>query len=84
MGHLEDIGKETYLQNHGYTWDERYDVYLNKEQWKMFSKEYIEYQPFDTLLLNLDDEVTPDHWKIYTISESEEDVHNMRIHYGAK
>jgi len=84
MGHLEDIGKETYLQNQGYTWDERYQVYLNREQWKIFSKEYIEYQPFDTLLINLEDDITPDHWKIYSIGETEEDLHNMRIHYGAK
>lgn len=84
MGNLEDIGKETYLQNQGYTWDERYQVYLNKQHWKIFSKEYIEYQPFDILLANLDDEIIPDHWKIYSISETEQDLHNMRIHYGAK
>jgi hypothetical protein len=82
--HLEDIGKETYLENNGYTWDESYEVYLNKEHWKIFSKEYIEYQPFDTLMARLEEAITPNQWQIYTMRESEEDIHNMRMHYGAK
>lgn len=82
--HLEDIGKESYFENRDYKWDETYEVYLNRDQWKIFSKEYIEFQPFDTLMANLEEEVVSGHWKFYTIKESEEDLHNMRQHYGAK
>ena len=83
MGHLEDFGKETYFENHGYVWDHRYESYINKEEWKIFTKNYIDDHSFDILLANLNEDVIPNHWKIYSNTESEIDIHNIHKHYGA-
>ena len=52
MAHLEDFGKETYFEKNGYIWDARIEAYVNKEEWKIFSKEYIDDHSFDNLLSN--------------------------------
>ncbi len=82
MANLEDFGKQTYFEDHGYTWDPRIQSYVNKEEWKIFSKDYIDDHSFDILLADLQEESTPDHWKIYLNTESPIDVHNLREHYG--
>ena len=82
MAHLEDFGKETYFENHGYVWDARIEAYVNKEEWKIFSKEYIDDHSFDTLLSSLQEEPVPNQWKIYSNTESPLDVHNVHKHYG--
>jgi hypothetical protein len=82
MGYLEDFGKETYFQEHGYTWEPKFESYVNKEDWKIFSKEYIDDHSFDILLANFEEEPTPGHWKIYTNTESPVDIHNVHRHYG--
>ncbi|MBD3610447.1 MAG: hypothetical protein HUJ30_07840 [Gammaproteobacteria bacterium] len=83
MANLEDFGKETYFEQQGYEWEPRFESYVNKKEWKIFSKEYIDDHSFDTLLANMEDDVTPSQWKIYVNTESSEDVHNMRRHYGS-
>jgi len=82
MAHLEDFGKETYFEKHGYTWDVRIESYISKAEWKIFSKEYIDDHSFDTLLSNLQEEPSPNRWKIYFNTESPLDVHNVHKHYG--
>jgi hypothetical protein len=82
MAHLEDFGKETYFEKHGYTWDARIEAYVSKADWKIFSKDYIDDHSFDTLLLNLQEEPSPNHWKMYFNIESPLDVHNVHKHYG--
>lgn len=82
MANLEDVGKQTYLEKHGYSWDQRIESYVNKEEWKIFSKAYIDDHTFDTLLANIQEEPSPGHWKIFTNTESPIDVHNLRTHYG--
>lgn len=83
MAHLEDFGKETYFEEHGYVWDPRYDAYVNHEDWKIFQKEYIDDHSFDLILTNLREDPTPGHWKIYFNTESPMDLHNIQKHYGA-
>jgi hypothetical protein len=83
MANLEDFGKQTYFENHGYTWDHRYEAYINKEEWTIFTKNYIDDHAFDILLANFNEESTPNHWKIYSNTESEIDIHNIHKHYGA-
>lgn len=82
MANLEDFGKETYFEKHGYTWDPRTECYVNKEEWKIFSKDYIDDHSFDILLGNFQEESDPGHWKFYLNTESEIDVHNIKKHYG--
>jgi hypothetical protein len=82
MANLEDIGKETYFEKHGYTWDPRIECYVNKEEWKIFSKDYIDDHSFEILLVNLKEEPSPGKWKFYFDTESPIDVHNLRKHYG--
>lgn len=82
MTHLEDFGKESYFEKHGYTWDARIEAYVNKAEWKIFSKDYIDDHSFDTLLSNLQEQNSPNHWKMYFNTESELDVHNIHKHYG--
>ena len=82
MAHLEDFGKETYFEKHGYTWDARSEAYINKAEWKIFSKEYIDDHSFDTLLSNLQEEPSPNQWKVYFNTESSLDVHNVHKHSG--
>ena len=83
MAHLEDFGKESYFEKHGYSWDARIEAYVNKVEWKIFAKDYIDDHSFDTLLLNLQEKPVPNHWKIYFNSESPLDIHNLHKHYGA-
>ena len=84
MGNLEDFGKETYFEEHGYTWDGRFEIYVNKVEWKIFSKDYIDDHSFDVLLVNLEEEPTPGHWKFYYNTESPLDIHNLGKHFGVK
>ena len=84
MANLEDFGNETYFEGHGYIWDPRIESYVNKEEWKIFSKEYIDDHSFDILLANIQEEASPGHWKIYVNTESQIDVHNLHKHYGIK
>lgn len=82
MTNLEDFGKQTYFETHGYVWDARTQAYVNKEAWKIFSKDYIDDHPFDTLLANLQEGTVPNQWKIYCNVESSLDMHNIHKHYG--
>ena len=82
MANLEDFGKQTYFKNHGYTWDSRIEGYVNKEEWKIFSKDYIDDHSFDTLLANLQEAPIVGQWKVYFNTESPTDVHNIQRHYG--
>jgi len=82
MTHLEDFGKETYFEKHGYVWDARIEAYVCKAKWKIFSKEYIDDHTFDTLLSNFQEEPSSNQWKIYFNTESSLDIHNVHKHYG--
>jgi spermidine/putrescine-binding protein len=82
MAYLEDFGKETYFNNHGYAWDARIQAYVSKADWKIFSKDYIDDHSFDALLVNFQEETVPNQWKIYFNTESPLDVHNVHKHYG--
>lgn len=82
MANLEDFGKETYFEKQGYTWDARIEAYVNKQEWKIFSKDYIDDHSFDTLLTNLQEQHSANRWKIYFNTESPLDVHNVHRHYG--
>ena len=82
MANLEDFGKQTYLEEHGYTWDVRYEAYVNKEDWKMFHKDYLDDHSFDIILVDLGEEPHPGHWKLYVNNESSMDMHNINKHYG--
>ena len=82
MANLEDFGKETYFEKHGYVWDPRVEAYVNKQEWKIFSKEYIDDHAFDILLVNLQEAHPANQWKIYFNTESEADVHNIHRHYA--
>jgi len=82
MANLEDFGKETYFEDHGYTWDGRFDIYVNKDQWKIFGKDYIDDHSFDVLMVNLKEEPTPGHWKFYFNTESPLDIHTLGKHYA--
>ena len=83
MANLEDFGKETYFEEHGYTWEERYESYVNREEWKVFHKDYIDDHSFDLLLINLREETSPGIWKVYDNTESPIDIHSIKKHYGA-
>jgi len=84
MANLEDYGKETYLEKHGYTWDARVESYVNKNEWKLFSKDFIDDHSFDKILAGLNEEPSEGVWKFYINHESPTDVHNMRKHYGVR
>lgn len=83
MGNLVDAGKESYFQKQGYKWESTLDAYVNREQWKVFKREYIDDHPFGTLLVNLDEPVVEGHWTIYANTESVDDLHAIKKHYGA-
>ena len=82
MANLEDFGKETYFEKHGYSWDDRIEAYVNKQEWKIFSKDYIDDHSFDVLLSNLQEQHSANQWRIYFNTESQLDVHNVHRHYG--
>lgn len=84
MGQLLDIGKETYIYDQGYRWVPEYDAYINRERWKIFTRSYLDDHPFETILSKLADEPTIGHWQIYANTESEVDIHNIHLHYGAQ
>lgn len=82
MGHLLDVGKETYIKEQGYEWVPEYDSYVSREQWKIFTRSYLDDHSFETILARLADEPTVGQWQIYTSTESEADIHNIHRHYG--
>lgn len=82
MGHLLDIGKESYLQEQGYEWVPEFDAYIKREQWKMFTREYLDDHSFETILAGLADEPKIGQWHIYASAESEVDIHTIHRHYG--
>ena len=82
MGYLVDIGKETYIKEQGYTWEHQFDAYVSHENWKIFTRTYLDDHSFETILARLADEPTVGHWRIYTSTESEADIHNIHRHYG--
>lgn len=83
MGYLEDIGKETYMQEQGYEWIETYEAFISHEKWKIFTRNYIEDHSFDTLCTKLAEESIEGRWQVYANSESEVDIHNIHKHFGA-
>jgi hypothetical protein len=82
MGHLEDAGKESYFEKHGYDWVPSLESYVSHEQWKVFTRNYIDDHSFDTLLAHLNEEPLIGQWKIYANTESEVDIHTVNKHYG--
>ncbi len=82
MAHLGDFGKQTYFERICYVWDARIEAYGSKEEWKIFSKKYIDGHSFDTLLSNFQEEPSPNQWKMYFNTESPLDVHNLHKHFG--
>ena len=82
MGNLEDFGKETWFEKQNYVWDGRIEAYVNKAEWKIFSKYYIDDHSFDTLLSNVQEDTVPNQWKVYFNTESPMDVHNVHVHYA--
>ncbi len=83
MGHLLDIGKETYMQEQGYEWVPEFDAYINHAQWKVFTRPYLDDHSFDNILARLAEDPVVGQWRIYTNAESEVDIHNIHKHYGA-
>ena len=82
MANLEDYGKETYFETHGYTWDPRIESYVNKETWKIFSKAYLDDHPFEIIKGNLEEPSQPGNWQIYANIEAPDEVHTIRKHFG--
>jgi hypothetical protein len=83
MGKLEDIGKETYIQEQGYQWEEAYEAFVNHDAWKIFTRNYLEDHSFDTIRDNLAEEPVAGKWRVYANTEADEDIHNIRKHFGA-
>lgn len=82
MGHLLDFGKESYMQEQGYSWVQEFDAYVSRDKWKIFTRTYLDDHSFETILARLKDELTVGHWQIYRSTESEVDIHNVHRHYG--
>lgn len=82
MGHLLDIGKETYMQERGYSWAPEFDAFISHEQWKVFTRPYLDDHTFETILAKLAEGPVVGQWQIYANSESEVDIHNIHKHYG--
>lgn len=82
MGHLLDVGKESYIQEQGYGWEPEHDAYINHATWKIFTRTYLDDHAFETILARLAEEPTIGQWKIYTSTESEDDIHNIHRHFG--
>ncbi len=83
MGHLLDFGKETYIQQQGYEWASEFDAFVNRDQWKLFTRAYLDDHSFETIVARLKEEPAPGQWRIYSSTESEVDIHNIHRHYGA-
>lgn len=83
MGHLEDIGKESYMKEQGYKWVEAYEAYVSQDRWKIFTRNYIEDHTFDTLCAKLAEQPVDGKWQVYANTESEVDIHNIHKHFGA-
>ena len=82
MGHLLDIGKETYMQEQGYTWSPEFDAYISHEKWKIFTRNYLDDHSFEIIVARLGEEPHIGQWQIYESTESEVDIHNIHRHYG--
>lgn len=83
MGHLLDFGKETYMEEQGFSWAPEFDAYISQEQWKIFTRPYLDDHSFETIVKNLEEAPEKGRWRIYTNTESEVDIHNIHKHYGA-
>ena len=83
MSKLEDAGKEVYFEKKGYIWEVSIDAYVNREQWKVFKREYIDDHSFDTLLADMEAPPVEGRWTIYSNTESEADLHTIKKHYGS-
>lgn len=83
MAKLEDIGKETYMKEQGYEWDDTYQAFLSHQKWKIFTRNFLEDHNFDTICAKLAEEPVEGRWQVYANSESEEDIHNIHRHFGA-
>jgi len=83
MGHLQDIGKETYMLEQGYEWVEKYEAFVSHERWKVFTRNYLEDHSFEEIVASLAQAPTEGKWQVYTSRESETDIHNIHKHYGA-
>jgi hypothetical protein len=83
MSHLEDIGKDTYMQEQGYEWVKAYEAYIHRQQWKVFSRNYLEDHSFDDICAKLAEAPVEGKWRVYSNTESEVDIHNIHKHYGA-
>jgi len=83
MTHLQDIGKESYLEKHGYEWVEKYEAFISHHHWKVFTRNYLEDHSFDDICTSLAQDSTQGKWQVYASTESEVDLHNIHKHYGA-
>lgn len=83
MAKLEDIGKETYMKEQGYEWDEAYQAFLSHREWKIFTRNYLEDHTFDTIREKLAEKHIDGKWQVYANTESEDDIHNIHRHFGA-
>ncbi|MCW8827773.1 MAG: hypothetical protein OQK94_01820 [Gammaproteobacteria bacterium] len=83
MGHLDDFGKETYMREQGYEWDDTYEAFVSRKQWKLFTRNYLEDHSFDTLRAKLAETPIDGKWQVYANTESEVDIHNIHKHFGA-
>lgn len=83
MAHLEDIGKESYMQEQGYEWVEAYEAFISHAQWKIFSRNYLEDHTFDTIRAKLAQAPVEGKWQVFSNTEAEVDLHNIHKHYGA-
>lgn len=82
MGYLQDIGKETYMNEQGYEWVEKYESFISHERWKVFTRNYLEDHSFDEICASIAQPSTEGKWQVYTNTESEVDIHNIHKHFG--
>jgi hypothetical protein len=83
MSHLEDIGKETYLQQQGFEWIDAYEAFVHRDQWKIFRRDYLEDHSFDSICEKIAEAPMVGRWQIYSNKEADIDLHTIHKHYGA-